>query len=336
MRDESDETVRIRVPRRGVRSPLARAMPVVVAAGLVGLGASGAAWWLWSADPAVEPSAFVAPAPSVDKPAVISPDGAERAAAAPPMADEAQILDDAPAQLAIYRFAPRPAVVVLQFPSLAEQALMLNRVAALVEKSGFPRNDVVSREALDAQIRADGGSPDTFYYGHDYRSADLVRFFDLASDLNPDEQRLRDMVQRFGWRGPGAAGAVISLVRASSEKGLDAAGRAAILRHELSHGIYFTDPAYAEFCRRFWHDTLSAEERDKFTAFLGREGYDTSLADLLVNETQAYLMHTPDRRYFSAAEVGLSPTRVVELRQIFVVGMPAGWLRDHTAVDRPP
>ena len=343
VREEPDDTVRLRVSREGARPPAApwkRAAPVAAAAGLFAIGGGGAAWWLWPTAPAarVEPAAFVAPSPPpsppIEKP---RPDAAEQAAtAAPPMADEAQILSDAPQQLAVYRFGPRPAVVVLQFPTLAEQAAMLNRIAALVEKAGFPHDKVVSRAALDAQIIAEGGSPDTFYYGHDYRSADVLRFFDLATDLDPGEQRLRDMVQRFGWREQGAAGAVISLVRASNAQGLDPAGRAAILRHELSHGVYFTDPAYAEFCRHFWRDTLSAEERAKFTAFLGREGYDTSLTDLLINETQAYLMHTPDHRFFSAAEVGLSPIRVVELRQVFLIGMPPGWLRDHTAVDTPP
>ncbi len=33
---------------------------------------------------------------------------------------------------------------------------------------------------LAAAIHASGATPDTYYYGHDYRGSDLVRFFALA------------------------------------------------------------------------------------------------------------------------------------------------------------
>lgn len=349
--------------------------PVVGAACLLTAGGAGSAWWLWPRESGLPPvQAATAPAPAAtsrqastptEAPEpernhvlqVARPEPAETAARAtghttlalqtpaapaapagyaPPLASEAEILADAPRQLAIYRFAPRPAVVVLQFPTLADQAAMLNRIAAFIEKNGYPHDLVLSRAALDAKIAAEGGTPDTFYYGHDYRSADVIRFLDVATDLNDSEQALRGLVQKLGWGASNAAGALVSLAAVSSLSDLDPAARATILRHELSHGVYFTDPAYAEYCQRFWRDTLSAAERQKFVAMLKRDGYDTSIEDLMINETQAYLMHTPDRRYFSAAEVGIPASRIVELRQVFLVGMPAGWLRDSTAVDGTP
>jgi hypothetical protein len=244
-------------------------------------------------------------------------------------------LADAPDHLAIYRFAAYPAVVVLQFPTLAEQAKMLNRVAALLEKDGYPRDRVLTHEELDAKIRAGGGSPDTFYYGHDYRSADIVRFLSMAGQLNPAEQQLQALVQQFGWQEGGAIGALVSLVRAGAAPDLDDPARATILRHELSHGVYFTDPNYVSYSYHFWNDVLTAQERSMFTAFLRREGYDPALTDLIVNETQAYLIHTRDRRFFRPVEVGLTEARADELRRIFIAGMPRGWLRDATALTGP-
>jgi hypothetical protein len=320
---ETDDTVRLRGPRRGERSWAARFLPWVGGAALVAVLATGAAWWSLRPVPPVQQARLPAPA-------IVAAPPPAPPAFAPPLASEAEILADQPTQIAVYRFAPQPAVVVLQFPSLGEQALMLNRAAALIEKNGFPRDRVMPRAALDARIAAGGGTPDTFYYGHDYRAADLVRFLRLATDLDGQEQALQSLVQKLGWQEQGAAGALISLVRQSSAPDLDATARATILRHELSHGVYFTDPAYAAYCQRFWSDVLTSEERAKFTAFLGREGYDTTLSDLIVNETQAYLVHTPDKRFFNANEIDVSEARVAELRRIFVAGMPPGWLRDST------
>lgn len=360
---ESDDTVRLRVPRRGDRR---RLVPWVAGAAVVVCAAAGGVWWsLPAAAPTAEAStpqppqqqAEPQPPPPIavaaaqePKPAYgqlnttartqlafAPPQPPQPAPYAPPLASEADILADKPDQLAIYRFVSQPSVVVLQFPSLAEQALTLNRVAALVEKSGYPRDQVLPRAELDARIVAGGATPDDFYYGHDYRSVDLVRFFTLAKDLNAQEQNLQLLIRKLGWEEKGVVGALVTLVRQSSTTaGLDASARAAILRHELSHGVYFTSPDYAAYTARFWRDTLTPEERAKFVAFLGREGYDMALSDLMMNEMQAYLMHTPDRRFFSPAEVGIAQQRVAELRQIFLVGMPPGWLRDITAADKLP
>ncbi len=372
---ESDDTVRLRVPRRGAPR---RVMPWVLAAALGVFVSAGGTWWSLRPAPTLAPSADAsappppaqvqpetpqtaepqAPPPATalattdePKPAYEQLNTSARAqlAFAPPptvtppppyapaLANEADILADSPSQLAVYRFASQPAVIVLQFPSLAEQALMLNRVAALVEKSGFPHEQVLPRAELNARIVAGGATPDDFYYGHDYRSADLVRFFGLAKDLDAEEQDLQVLVHKLGWDEKGAVGALVTLVRQSEgTAGLDPSARAAILRHELSHGVYFTNPDYAAYCAHFWRDILTPEERAKFVAFLDREGYDTAFPDLMINETQAYLMHTPDRRFFSPAEVGISQQRVAELRQIFLVGMPPSWLRDRTTADKLP
>jgi hypothetical protein len=254
------------------------------------------------------------------------------------VADEPAILANTEGDPAIFRFTANPAVLVLDFGSLHAQGAMLNRIAALVEKSGLPRDRVLDDAALEQAIHASGSTADTYYYGHDYRAADLARFFTLAArdaiPLTPQERWLRGLVEDQGWMAPQAVGALISLPRAGSETSLDAAGRATILRHELSHGEYFTTPAYAAWTREFWQKILSPHDRDMFRRFLAGEGYDASQEDLMMNETQAYLMHTADQRFFNAAALGATPAQVNTLRQLFFQGMPAGWLRDRTTV--PP
>jgi hypothetical protein len=46
------------------------------------------------------------------------------------------------------------------------------------------------------------------------------------------------------------------------------------------------------------------------------------------NEAQAYLMFTDSSDFFTPEMIGMSKTRLTELRSGFFRGMPAGWLRD--------
>jgi hypothetical protein len=103
--------------------------------------------------------------------------------------------------------------------------------------------------------------------------------------------------------------------------------RATILHHELSHGAYFTDPAYAAYARDFWLNVLTEAQRAGFRRFLGSEGYDETNEDLMLNEAQAYLVHTPDPRYFRPVYAGLSDAEAARLRRIFLAGMPVDWLK---------
>jgi hypothetical protein len=206
---------------------------------------------------------------------------------------------------------------------------MLNRIAALIEKADMPRDRVVTEAELDAHIRATGGEPDAYYYGHDYRAADLARFFHLAMQqkiaLNPQETWLRDTLGHVGWLKPDAVGALISIPGITDA--IDAASRTTIFRHELSHAVYFTDPAYVALTQHFWNDMLTDTERDAMRTFLGKDGYDTKDEDLMANEGQAYLIHTRDPRYFMPAMVGIDPAREAFLRGNFIDAIPEPWLK---------
>ena len=284
---------------------------------------------------AIAPALLPAPPPSAAPlPGTAVPAAFDKEASLPRLASEAAILASRSRMTEEYRFEPRPEIFVLQFASLSEQASALNRAAALVEKAGYPHDRVLPQAELDSRIRAEGSTPETFYYGHDYRAADVMRFFDAidrsGTPMSDGEAALRRRVAAWGW-GPGTNAALISLVQEDAAKGLDASARATILRHELSHGEYFTVPAYAVYSQEFWTTSLTEDDRGHFRTFLAAEGYDLALSDLIINETQAYLMHTADKQFFNAQAVGIADPRLNLLRALFLTGMPPGWLRDCTA-----
>jgi len=260
--------------------------------------------------------------------------GLRKPAALPtlPLATEAAIVAEQPAALTIHRFAANPRILVFDFPSLRQQGLMFDRIAAFAEKAGEPHGRVVTDAELAAAMRASGDTLETYYYGHDYSSATISRFFAVADRdqvaLNPEEQRLRAIATSQGVLADDAGQAIITLPRRGADAQVDQTFRQTILHHELSHGEYFTDPAYADYAGQFWRDTMDDASRAAFTQFLVKQGYDPALHDLIVNETQAYLMFTPDPRAFSPEMVGLPAATVQNLRTRFLRGMPAGWLRD--------
>jgi hypothetical protein len=298
---------------------------------VVGLLVVAVAGWIalhppWP--PAAVPPPVTAPAPAVPT-AIVRPRPFDVVTA-----NAATILAARPASFAVFRFDAAPRVLVLSFASLHEQGRMLDRLGAFVEKAGLPHDRVLDEADLQAAIRLAGDTEDTYYYGHDYRAADMARFFALADRdgiaLHPEEETLRRLLTQQGMLVPGADGALISLPPESQTPPIDAAARATILQHELSHGAYFTDPAYAAYARDFWQNVLTEAQRAGFRRFLGSEGYDETNEDLMLNETQAYLIHTPDPRYFRPVYAGLTDAEAARLRAIFLAHMPDDWLKTAT------
>jgi hypothetical protein len=273
---------------------------------------------------------FTAPAPHPAPPAAQTASGP----AAMPLAGEAGLLAAPADRLSIWRFRGAPAVMVIIFPSLHAQARTLNRVAAFVEKGGMPHDRVVDDAALNAAIAAGHDSFDTYYYAHDYRAADLARFFATATAdgiaLRPAEQALHDLLDQAGLLRPGARAALITLPPPGAGV-LDASGRAAMLRHELSHGFYFTDPAYAALIRDFWASRMTEAERAAFRRFLSAQGYDPENDDLMRNEMQAYLLFTPDPRLFAPEALGLGQATPAALRAKLRSLLSPGWLKAASA-----
>lgn len=319
-------------------------LPGLVAAAVLAVAAAGVGVFLWRPAGPPPPAATAPPAPVAAPPAPAAPVPATRAHAAR-LATPAELLAHRGEALGIFRMAGNPSIVVLDFPTLTEQGRMLNRIAALVEKSGLPRDSVLDDAALAAAISARGETVETFYFGHNYRAADLVRFFSLAAAqgvaLNEDERRLAAILSDLGIAPPGPDGlprmaeaaAVVSVPGIQPENGaiglgfpIDAAVREAILRHELSHGEFFTNKAYHEHVAVWWQQRLTARERARFRSFLADGGYDPELEEVMMNEAMAYVIHTPDPRFFSPEAAGLDAATIERLRARFQEGLPDTWL----------
>lgn len=231
-------------------------------------------------------------------------------------------------------------IVVIEFPGLAEQGAAMNRLAALVEKAGAPRDRLLDDAQLQQLMAHSRDNAQTFYQGHDYRSAALARFFQMARQqrlaLNPQEQRLFQMLVGAGMLSDGPDAVVATgeqvLISFSAtqpddpatpmDESLDLRRRESVLYHELSHGEFFTSAAYREHCWRFWRERLSEAERQMLRSYLGQLDYDQNDEELVVNETQALLMHTPDVRAFNADSLGISDAALADLRERFRLGMP--------------
>jgi hypothetical protein len=303
-------------------TPTRRRLLHVLAAGgaAVVVGSGIGAWLLWPhKGPSRIPVPGAPPAPSAPSQARFHIEAA----------DEATILAHEATQLTVFRFASNTDIVVLDFPTLRMQGEMLNRIASLIEKAGLPRDRVLTDAELATAIRARGDTVETYYYGHDYSAASLAFFFATADrqhiTLGSQENQLRALVAQLGWSAPNPTGALISVPRVSAA--VSETMRATMLHHELSHGEFFTDPAYAARVHQFWLTALTEEERAAVRHFLGSMDYDTANEELMYNEMQAYLMFTYDPRFFLPANVAMTEGRRLQLQTAFLSRMPDGWLK---------
>ena len=254
--------------------------------------------------------------------------------------DVHELLDRRTTDWQIARLRGNPAVLVIEFPNLAEQGAAMNRIAALLEKAGAPRDRVLNDAALAELIRRHGDNPQTFYQGHNYVAEQLARFYTLAArqgqSLNAQEERLRKTLvdaHVLGRDGDATIAqglqAVVSYTATQRDdpttrmdESIDDRRRESVLRHELSHGLYFTNRAYRDHCWRFWRERLTEDERERLRRMLVRLNYDGANEDLIVNEAQAFLMHTPDDRAFNAASLGITERQLSDLRRRFMQGAP--------------
>ena len=234
------------------------------------------------------------------------------------------------------RIVGLPGVLIIEFPSLASQGRAMNRIASLLEKDGAPRDRVLDDGDLQALIQSSGDSAESFYQGHDYRASGLASFFTLARSqrvqLDAEEERLLLLLlQRQVLRETGsgwiamADQALVTFTATQAQGGndrddevIDPVRRRSILEHELSHGRYFTDVRYRDACLRFWRTAMSERQRMHMKHFLAGLHYNAQDEDLMINETQALLFHTPDSRAFNAAAVSFTQEELDGLRSRFL------------------
>ena len=314
---DDDATVRLSRP-----TPSAPPAPVKRRAALwLGLGGAaalltaggGAAWW-WTGRPPEVAALAAAPIPPPAAPV------------GPPLLDVEGILAHRSAAPAAFRWSANPLVWVLDFPSLEVQGQAMNRAAALIEKARTPRDRVLDDAELAAAIAADQRSAADWYFGHNYRASDLRRLFELAARqgirLNPMELWLREQVELAAELDRSRDSAFITIPAAGGE--VDPEMRRSVLRHELSHGQFFTQPFFAAHVMRVWAEGFTEAERNAFRRFLGAEGYDANEAEVMANEAMAYLLYTPDLRFFDPArDLGWSEAQAERLRTLLRAGAPA-------------
>ncbi len=253
-------------------------------------------------------------------------------------ADFSTILGNAAGKVSLFEYGKRALVLIVDFPNLIEQGRMFNRVVALIERIGAPRARVMDNSELAQFIRSVGKSESTFAYGNDFLVSELVVFFNLADmggvKLNPEEIALRQMllerrfmVERNGFFQAARPRAVILSIPGETRGNgsgpqVSALARRTILMHEISHAEYYTNPLYANYCRHFWRNVMSEEQRAAFRKFLSSSSYNPDNEEMMINETQAYLLYTPDPRAFNARLVGLREKEIDDLRARFFSGFP--------------
>ena len=265
--------------------------------------------------------------------AIVHQNGAEQSA--PLLASEQDLLNRHVTDWQSNWLRSNPAVLVLEFPGLQAQGQALTRIAALIEKKGGARHRLLSDAELEQLIADSGDNGQTFYLGHDYTGPGLAKFFNLAARqqlvLNTEEQRLRRLLLNAGLltlvAGTYQSHGVQALVSFTAiqmddpltkmDEGVDALRRSSILRHELSHGEFFTNPAYRTHCWEFWRKSLNDGMRQSLRDYLVRLQYSPDDEELIVNETQALLIHTADTRVFRAEDLGWTETELTGIRAIF-------------------
>ena len=322
---QDDSTIKLKRPLASV-SARRRSSLVLwgwVAAGAVA-GAGAAGWMVWPRAPvaAIASIPVVVDLPTAPRPKEFSIE----------TASEAQIRGNVSTGLTIFRLAENTNVMVLDFSELREQGLMFNRLGAFAEKAGIPHDRVLTDGELEQAIRRGGDTPETYYYGHDYSASTVARFFAAADRdrivLNQQEESLRRLMLQEGWFAEGKEAGLISVPRAGADARVTPDARATILHHELSHGEYFSNRAYAAYAHQFWVSVLTPKERDAMRRYLVAEDYDPNLEELIENEAQAYLIFTYNPLFFAPSMVGMTEARRVELRTIFLRAVPAPWIRE--------
>jgi hypothetical protein len=254
--------------------------------------------------------------------------------------DVNEVFNNKSDQLTIWNLKSNPNVYVFDIPGLSTQGRTFNRVTHFTEQaifsSGYPR--VYSNTELAEYFDSIKRTQANFAFGHDTLVSELVQFFNLADkdkvELYPEEIVLRDFLLEKGlmrfWRGfyqaqqPGVVLLSIPQLQAkkADEPQVTELARRTVFNHELSHGEYFTNEYYANYCRKFWNESLSDKQRKLFTDFLSSHNYNTNYPDLVVNEMQAYLIYTADQNSFSAAKLGVTDLELESMRKMFRQGNP--------------
>lgn len=234
----------------------------------------------------------------------------------------------------LYRLRENPRLLIFDFADLAGLGAAFNRMAAFLEKRDAVGKILDDRQ-LEARIAAEHSDTNHFFLGHDYRIVDVARFFNtvLAWNvrLNDTEQWVIQRLVELKFLYPGVQGeiegdpeaALIAIAQGAPRADAlhtSMEERMLLLRHELSHGEFFTNPAYRGYCQEFWQ-RLGDEERQIFRKELSLLGYDSANESLMVNEMQAYLWEPVKGGFLQMTLVKKGKKDFFALRSRFLAGL---------------
>ena len=251
---------------------------------------------------------------------------------------KSEILATVSDKFTAYFLRSNPRTLVLDFPTIREQARMFGRVILFVERGGAPKTRVMTVPEAQKWLAQNSEKLESLTMGNNFRAGELARFFNTArfqgEPLTVDETRLYSWLVEIQVLRDEELGAsvvepeliLISFPQASSVPGCASCGitpalRTVVLEHELAHARYATDTAYQNYVVWFWTQAMNAVARTKFTQFLRKRGYDTNIPELLANEMQAFLMHTTDAAVFGSAQLGMTDSELNDLRENFRAGL---------------
>lgn len=242
-------------------------------------------------------------------------------------------------ELTVWQYSVNPDIYIFDFPNLTQQGMTFNRITQLSEQFTEPYKRVLNNKEIDEYLVSIRRTRANMAFGHDVLVSNLVLFLNLAEndkvELNPEEKVLRDFAMSQGlikvWRKfyqsvqPNVV--ILSIPQTqekrANEPSVSELARRTVFMHEISHGEFFTNSYYSKYCAHFWYDVLSEAQRNTFKIFLSKYNYSLSAEELLINETQAYLLFTPDTSSFSAEKLGITDEELEGMRKDFRKGMPA-------------
>jgi hypothetical protein len=201
----------------------------------------------------------------------------------------------------VFSWESFPSILIFDTADYAVQDRLFKRLAFFVEKAGYR-----GRLAGDEEIADQHG-----WNAHDYRAADLARFFELARiqgfPLLEEERELeaillgRGIIRREGGGIAAGEGGIISISRESPDY-----LRSLFMVHEAYHGIFFIDEDFRNFSRSRW-DGLSRTAKRFILSYFDYQHYDINDQYLVLNEFMAHVLQQPVSRagvYFGETLAG--------------------------------
>jgi hypothetical protein len=221
---------------------------------------------------------------------------------------------------------------------MREQGLMFVRVVLFVETRGAPKSEIIPTSSLSDWLARNHMSSDTVTAGNNLRASELARFYNTAlvqkEALTAEERILFDALIEHGVLERRERGLqptqperilitapLVSRVPGCGACTITPEAREAILAHELGHARFFVDQVYRDFALWFWSHGMPEPARQGFSQLLKIRGYDENNRELMANETQAFLIHTPSDQMLSAAMLAMSHDSLNELRIGFINGI---------------